>query len=136
MRFCVRNCFLYTCLCSVHHHSGRCTPTSGACFYYSTFINAGWLVGETWLFPRLRGWRNVRPIVPCLHFLYFISRFYSVLASISLLMALSTVFQSVNSSDNCTFSLCSVSLISALLVLSTIYLFLKVFSSPDIILCV
>ena len=34
-----------------------------------------------------------------------------------------------------TFSLCSSSLISALLVLSTIYLFMKVSSSPDIILC-
>ena len=59
---------------------------------------------------------------------------YSVLVSVSVLMALSTVFHSINSPDNSPlFSLCSSGLISALLVLSTIYLFMKVSLSPDII---
>ena len=61
--------------------------------------------------------------------------FYSVLASLSVFMALSTVFHSLNSPNNSAFSLCSSGLISALLVLSTIYLFMKVSLSPDIILC-
>ena len=62
----------------------------------------------------------------------------SVLVSISVFMALSTVFSSTNSPDNSpfsVFSLCSSSLISSLLVLSTFYLFMKVSFSPDIILC-
>ena len=53
--------------------------------------------------------------------------FSSVLVSVSVFMALSTVFHS--------FSLCSSGLISALLVLSAIYLFMKVSFSTDIILC-
>ena len=61
--------------------------------------------------------------------------FYSVLVTVSVFMALSTVFHSINSPDNSAFSLCSSGLISALLVLSTIYLFMKVSLSPDIILC-
>ena len=64
------------------------------------------------------------------------SPFYSVLVSISVFIALSTVFHSINSPDNPPlFSLCSSCLNSALLVLSTIYLFLKVSHSPDLILC-
>ena len=61
--------------------------------------------------------------------------FYSVLVSVSVFMALSTVFHSINSPDNSAFSLCSSGLIFALLVLSTVYLFVKVSLSPDIILC-
>ena len=61
--------------------------------------------------------------------------FYSVLVTVSVFMALSTVFHSINSPDNSAFSLCSSGLISALLVLSTIYLFMKVSLSPDVILC-
>ena len=62
--------------------------------------------------------------------------FYSVLVSISVFMALSTVFHSISSSDNFfAFSLCSSGLISALLALSTIYLFMKVSLGPDVILC-
>ena len=61
--------------------------------------------------------------------------FYSVLVSVSVFMALSTVLLSINSPDNSAFSLCSSNLISALLVLSTIYLLMKVSLSPDIILC-
>ena len=57
--------------------------------------------------------------------------FYSLLVSVSVFMALSTVFYSVNSSDNSAFSLWSSGLISALLVPSTIYLFMKVSLSPD-----
>ena len=45
----------------------------------------------------------------------------------SVFVALSTVFHSINSPDN------SSSLNSALLVISTIYLFMKVSFSPDII---
>ena len=45
---------------------------------------------------------------------------YSVLVSISVLIALATVFQSTNSPDNSPLSLCSSGLISTLLVLSTI----------------
>ena len=59
--------------------------------------------------------------------------FYSVLVSNSVFMSLSTVFHSINSLDNCPFfSLCSSDLISALLVLSMIFLFMKVSFSPDI----
>ena len=49
--------------------------------------------------------------------------------------ALSPVFNSINSPDNSPLSDCSAGLISALLVLSTTYLFTKVSLSPDIILC-
>ena len=58
--------------------------------------------------------------------------FYSVLVSISVLMALSTVFHSIISPDNSPFCDCSCCLISALLALSTVYLFMKVSFSPDI----
>ena len=61
--------------------------------------------------------------------------FHSVLVSVFIFMALSTVFHSINSPDNSAFSLCCSGLISALLVLSTIYLVMKVSLSPDIILC-
>ena len=57
---------------------------------------------------------------------------YSVLASISVFMALSTVFHSIKSADNSPFSDCSSGLLSALLVLSTLCLFMKVSFSPDI----
>ena len=59
--------------------------------------------------------------------------FYSVLKSVSVFMALSTVFLSINSPYNSVFSLCSSGLISALLVLWAIYLLMKVSFSPDII---
>ena len=59
--------------------------------------------------------------------------FYSVLVSVSVFMALSTVFHSINSPDNSPLS--HSVLISALLVLSTIYLFMKVSLSPDVIFC-
>ena len=60
--------------------------------------------------------------------------FSSVLVSVSVFMALSAVFHSKNSPDNSPFSHCSSGLISALLVLSTIYLFMRVSFSPDTIL--
>ena len=61
--------------------------------------------------------------------------FYSVFVSVSAFMALSTVFHSINSPDNFpAFSLCCSRLISAILVLSPLYLFVKVSYSPDIIL--
>ena len=47
----------------------------------------------------------------------FPTPFYSVFLSISVFMALSTVFHSIHFPDNSVFSLCSFSLISALLVL-------------------
>ena len=60
--------------------------------------------------------------------------FYFVLVSTSIVMALSTVFHSMNSPDNSPFSrFCYSGLISALLVLYTICLFTKVSFSPDII---
>ena len=61
---------------------------------------------------------------------------YSVHVSVSVVMALSVVFHSINSlaSYPLSHSVLSV-LFSALLVLSTIYLFMKVSLSPDIILC-
>ena len=61
--------------------------------------------------------------------------FYSVLVTVSVFMALSTVFHSLNSPDNSPLSHCFSRLISAVLVLSTTYLFTKVSLSPDIILC-
>ena len=60
--------------------------------------------------------------------------FHSVLVSISVFMALSTVFHSINSPDNSLLSH-SVLLISALVVLSAIYLSMKVSFSPDITFC-
>ena len=63
--------------------------------------------------------------------------FYSVLVSVSVSMALSTVFHFIKFPRQFSaFSLCSSGLISALLVFSTIHLFMKVSLSPDIILCV
>ena len=61
---------------------------------------------------------------------------YSVLVSVSVLTALSTVFHSINSPDNSPLSH-SVLLVLFLpyLALSTIYLFMKVSLSPDTILC-
>ena len=55
--------------------------------------------------------------------------FHSVLMSISVFIALSTVFHSINSPDNSLFSRS----VPALLFLSTICVFMKVSSSPDII---
>ena len=62
----------------------------------------------------------------------FLFIFLSVLVFVFIYMALSTVFHSINSPDN---SLLSHSVLPALLVLSTIHLFMKVPFSPDIILC-
>ena len=62
--------------------------------------------------------------------------FYSVLVSVSVFMVPSTVFLSITSPNNSPLSHSVLSsLISALLVLSTTYLFMKVSLSPDIILC-
>ena len=57
--------------------------------------------------------------------------FHSVLVSISVFMALLTVFHSINSPDNSSFSDCSSGLISAFFVVLTTYLFMKVSFSPD-----
>ena len=59
--------------------------------------------------------------------------FYSVLVSISVSMAFRLYFIPKFSRQLSIFSLCSSGLISALLVLSTICLFMKVSFSPDII---
>ena len=71
-----------------------------------------------------------KPGVPTF-FLFFI---YSVLVSISVFMALSAVFHSINSPDN---SPCSDSVRPVLhvpyMVLSTLFLYLKVSFIPDII---
>ena len=58
--------------------------------------------------------------------------FYSVLVSISVIMALSTVFHYINSPDD---SPLSHSVLPVLCLLSTIYLFLKVCLSHDMIPC-
>ena len=58
---------------------------------------------------------------------------YSVLLSVSVFMALSNVFHSINSPENSAFSHFFSGLIFALFVLSTICLFIKVYLSPDII---
>ena len=62
--------------------------------------------------------------------------FYSVVVSVSVFMALSTVFYSINSPNN---SLLSHFVVLVLflpyLVLSTTYLFMKVSFRPDMILC-
>ena len=73
-------------------------------------------------------WHKNQPSLP--------TPFYSVLVSVSDFMALSTVFHSTSSPQQLSaFSLCSSDVFSALIVLSTIYLFMKVSLSPDIILC-
>ena len=61
--------------------------------------------------------------------------FYSVLVPISVFLALSTVFHSINYPENSASSLFSSGFISALLVLLSKYLFRRVSFSPDIILC-
>ena len=61
-----------------------------------------------------------------------ITPFYSVLVSVSVFMALSAVFHFINSPDKLSaLSFCSSGLISAVLVLSTIYLCVKVSLSRD-----
>ena len=62
--------------------------------------------------------------------------FLSVLVSVSVFLALSIVFHSTHSPNNSPLSHSVLSVfISALLVLSTLYLFKKASHSPDIILC-
>ena len=61
--------------------------------------------------------------------------FYFFLVSVSVVVTHSTVFRSINSPDNYPLSHSSSGFLSALSVLSTIYLFVKVSLSPDIILC-
>ena len=61
--------------------------------------------------------------------------FHSVLVSVSVFMALSTVFHSTNSPDNSLLFQSVLLVYSALLVLSNVYLCMKVFFSPAIILC-
>ena len=67
-------------------------------------------------------------------FFFFLN---SVLVSVSVFMALSIVFHSMNSPDNSSLShsVLPVLFLSASLVLSTIYFFMKVSLSPDITLC-
>ena len=62
--------------------------------------------------------------------------FYSILGSIFCLCGAYNCVSSIDSPNKLSaFSLCSSGLTSALLVLSTLYLFIKVSFSPDIILC-
>ena len=62
--------------------------------------------------------------------------FWSALVSVSVLMALSTVFHIILFFRQLSaFSLCSSGLISALFVLSSTYLFTKLSLSPDKIIC-
>ena len=61
--------------------------------------------------------------------------FYSILVFISVFMALSTVFHSMNSSNSPFSHSVLLVFFSALLVLSTMCLFMKVSFSPDMILC-
>ena len=62
--------------------------------------------------------------------------FNSVLVSVSVSIAASTVFHSISPPDNSPHSHSVLPVfISALLVLSTLYLFMKVSLSPDIIFC-
>ena len=60
---------------------------------------------------------------------------YSALVSVSVFLALSTVFHSINSPNNSLLSHSVLLVFSALLALSTVYFFVKDFFSPDIILC-
>ena len=62
--------------------------------------------------------------------------FYSVLGFVFVFMALSTVFHSINSPDNSPLSHSVLPVLFLLfLVLSTIYLFMKISFSPDVSLC-
>ena len=66
----------------------------------------------------------------------FPTPFYSILVSVSVFMALSTLFHSIIlPTELSAFSLFCSNAISALLVLSTIYFFMNVSLSPDITLC-
>ena len=73
--------------------------------------------------------------VTCLLPLLFLNFIYSVLVSVSVFMALSTLISLHKFSRQLfAFSLCSSGFNSAILVLSIIYLFMKVSLSPDVIL--
>ena len=61
--------------------------------------------------------------------------FCSALVSVSVFMALSTVFHSINSPNNSLLSHSVLPVFFALLVFSSVYLSMKVFFNPDIILC-
>ena len=61
--------------------------------------------------------------------------FCSVLVSITVFMALSNVFHSINSTNNSLLSHSVLPVFFALLVFSSVYLSMKVFFNPDIILC-
>ena len=61
--------------------------------------------------------------------------FHSVLVSVTVFMALSTVFHSIIFSRQLSVLSLSSGLISILLILSTIYLYMEVSIGPDIILC-
>ena len=96
-------------------------------------------IGVQWLISFFKSSWAYLHVVGMLRFLSDINQpglptpFYSVLVSISVFMALSTVFHSIYSPDNSVFSVYSSGLITALLVLSTVRLFMKVSFSPDII---
>ena len=64
-----------------------------------------------------------------------LTHFHPVLVSISVFMALSTIFHSINSPDSSPLSRSVLPVLILHSVLSTVYLFIKVSLSPDIILC-
>ena len=93
--------------------------------------------------PALCHWGSPQANLPMVGMLWFMSDinqpslptpFYSLLESVSVFMALSTVFHSINSPNNSPLSL-SVLLVSFLPYCPFIYVSMKVSLSPDIILC-
>ena len=77
---------------------------------------------------------TTRPLCHTAHSIYHAT--HSGLVSVSVFVILSIVFHSINSPDNPSLSHSVLSVFfSALSILSTIYLFIKVSISPDIILC-
>ena len=140
--------------CNCHKRSlrtGTCHPltmTTPKCQHTPTPLQQPWI---SWLIISFTSWRF--PSFASPHGLTFTwwgccglclwpkptelaHSFYSVLVSVSVFMALSTVFHSINSPDNSPLSHSVLpGLISAFLVHSAIYLFMKAFFSPDMTLC-
>ena len=107
-------------------------------FYDLCYVNVFLLIIHLSSYPSPRGlaftWWGCYGLCPRHKPTELAHSFYFVLVYVSVFMALSTIFHSINSPDNSPlFLLCSSGLTSALLVLSTIYLCIKVSFNPDII---
>ena len=125
----LRSVLLLIDVISCVHKSRRCLKPVESFFFLVCFVS----VNDCWFYCQDfdRIWHEPAELA---HFSFFF--LYSTLVSVSVFMALSTCISFRKFSQQLSaFSLCFSGLISALLVLSTMYLFTKVSFAPDIILC-